>query len=162
MSFLKRCPVRSTIVGCFLGSLFMLSDFSLSCRLEGDGQWDCSVGEGACCQTWWPELHTGPAWWRERKWAPESSPLTFMCALKINDKQLDAIKILKHLSNGVYTNAVQTAVTTEGGSWNLSTFFRTIGLHHLANPESTCALRCLAQIPVSALRVRVRCTASGK
>lgn len=30
MSVLKRCPVRSTIVGCFLGSLFMLSDFSLS------------------------------------------------------------------------------------------------------------------------------------
>lgn len=29
MSFLKRCPVRSTMVGCFLGSLFMLSDFSL-------------------------------------------------------------------------------------------------------------------------------------
>lgn len=135
---------------------------SLYCRLEGDGQWDCSAGEGACCQTWWSELHTGPAWWREKKRAPESSPLTSTCALKINDKQLDAIKIFKHLSSGVFTNAVQTAVTTEGGSWNRSTFFRAIGLHHFANPESTCALRGLARIPVSALRVRVRCTAAGK
>lgn len=32
------------------------------------------------------ELHTGPAWWREIKQTPESSPLTSMCALKINNK----------------------------------------------------------------------------